>query len=135
MSDKYYTKNKNSDWSSKKNNWMYVELIKEYKPLKIFIGKSLKCKMTSQVFQKTHGKKYDGNSILLQITNTTTNHQAYGSIMSKYLERMAKSNDQILKLAELIAKEEEKNWTCNDLYRRWGSRRINNRSLITINNI
>ena len=29
--------------------------------------------------------------------------------MSKYLERMSKSNDQILRLAELIAKEEEKN--------------------------
>ena len=28
--------------------------------------------------------------------------------MSKYLERMSKSNDQILKLAELIAKEQEK---------------------------
>jgi len=27
--------------------------------------------------------------------------------MSKYLERMSKSNDQILKLAELIAKEQE----------------------------
>ena len=26
--------------------------------------------------------------------------------MTKYLERMSKSNDQILKLAELIAKEE-----------------------------
>jgi len=28
--------------------------------------------------------------------------------MTKYLERMSKSNDQILKLAELIAKEQEK---------------------------
>ena len=28
--------------------------------------------------------------------------------MTKYLERMAKSNDQILKLAEILAKEEEK---------------------------
>ena len=27
--------------------------------------------------------------------------------MSKYLERMSKSNDQILKLAELVAKEQE----------------------------
>ncbi len=27
--------------------------------------------------------------------------------MSKYLERMSKSNDQILRLAELIAKAEE----------------------------
>ena len=30
------------------------------------------------------------------------------SIWIKYIERMSKSNDQILKLAELIAKEEEK---------------------------
>ncbi len=34
--------------------------------------------------------------------------------MSKYLERMAKSNDQILKLAELIAKEEEKQQVSSD---------------------
>ena len=35
-------------------------------------------------------------------------HMNIGSIMSKYIERMSKSNDQILKLVELIAKEEEK---------------------------
>lgn len=45
--------------------------------------------------------------LLMQIRGNTTNHQAFGSIMSKYLERMAKSNDQILKLAELVAKEQE----------------------------
>ena len=33
--------------------------------------------------------------------------------MSKYLERMAKSNDQILRLAELIAKAEEQQTTIN----------------------
>jgi hypothetical protein len=33
-------------------------------------------------------------------------HVSVGQIMSKYLERMSKSNDQILKLAELIAREE-----------------------------
>jgi hypothetical protein len=37
----------------------------------------------------------------------TTNHLQFGTMMSKYLERMSKSNDQILKLAELIAKEQE----------------------------
>jgi hypothetical protein len=31
----------------------------------------------------------------------------FGPIMSKYLERMSKSNDQILRLAELISKEEK----------------------------
>jgi len=45
--------------------------------------------------------------LLLQVRGNLTNHSTYGSIMSKYLERMAKSNDQILKLAELVAKEYE----------------------------
>ncbi len=45
--------------------------------------------------------------LLMQIQGNLTNHSTYGTIMSKYLERMAKSNDQILKLAELVAKEQE----------------------------
>ena len=48
------------------------------------------------------------NNLLLQITNNVTSHQTYGTIVSKYLERMAKSNDQILKLAEIISKEQDK---------------------------
>ena len=35
-------------------------------------------------------------------------HEAIGSTMAKYLERMCKSNEQILRLAELIQKAEEK---------------------------
>ena len=35
-------------------------------------------------------------------------HDAIGSTMAKYLERMCKSNEQILRLAELIQKAEEK---------------------------
>ncbi len=35
-------------------------------------------------------------------------HESIGSTMSKYLERMCKSNEQILRLAELIHKAEEK---------------------------
>ena len=38
----------------------------------------------------------------------TTEHVSLGSTMSKYLERMCKSNEQILRLAELIQKAEEK---------------------------
>ena len=34
-------------------------------------------------------------------------HAVAGTIASKYLERMSKSNDQLLKLAELISKVEE----------------------------
>jgi len=40
--------------------------------------------------------------------NSTTDHISVGSTLSKYLERMNKSNDQLIKLAELIAKEEER---------------------------
>ena len=35
-------------------------------------------------------------------------HESIGSTMAKYLERMCKSNEQILRLAELIQKAEEK---------------------------
>jgi hypothetical protein len=38
----------------------------------------------------------------------TNDHIQLGSIMAKYIERMNKANDQLLKLAELISKEEEK---------------------------
>lgn len=46
--------------------------------------------------------------------NNSTNHLQFGSLMAKYLERMSKSNDQILKLAELIAKEQEAAETVSD---------------------
>ena len=46
------------------------------------------------------------DDLLLQIQGNLSNHQQFGTIMTKYLERMSKSNDQILRLAELIAKEE-----------------------------
>ena len=40
-------------------------------------------------------------------------HEVIGSTMSKYLERMCKSNEQILRLAELIHKAEEKSSKIN----------------------
>lgn len=49
------------------------------------------------------------DDLMMQSTNNPGNHAMFGSTMSKYLERMSKSNDQILKLVELISKEEEKN--------------------------
>ncbi len=36
----------------------------------------------------------------------TTEHATLGSTLSKYLERMNKANDQMIKLAELISKSE-----------------------------
>ena len=45
--------------------------------------------------------------VYIQMQGDKADHVTLGAIMSKYLERMNKSNDQLLKLAELIAKEEQ----------------------------
>ncbi len=54
--------------------------------------------------------------LLLQSKGNSANHTMFGPIMSKYLERMAKSNDQILRLAELLAKEEQSPIDVNDIF-------------------
>ena len=55
-----------------------------------------------------------------EITADPEKHALYGSTMTKYLERMAKSNDQLVKLAELMSKvdaeEEEKPLELDDVY-------------------
>ena len=54
------------------------------------------------------------NDAYISMQGGVNEHMNIGAIMSKYIERMSKSNDQILKLAELIAKEEEKAETISD---------------------
>ena len=54
--------------------------------------------------------------LYLNLNGGTQDHVAAGSIMTKYLERMSKSNDQILRLAEIIAKEQERSVDINDIY-------------------
>ena len=56
--------------------------------------------------------------LLVQSQGNAANHTMFGPIMSKYLERMAKSNDQILRLAELIAKEDEKSVNVDEIFNR-----------------
>tara|TARA_Y100001958_G_C21061572_1_gene424178 strand:- start:247 stop:618 length:372 start_codon:yes stop_codon:yes gene_type:complete len=54
------------------------------------------------------------NDAYISMQGGINEHMNIGAIMSKYLERMCRSNDQILKLAELIAKEEEKSDNISD---------------------
>ena len=64
-------------------------------------------------YQNALDDRENANILLVDLMkvsmNNSTNHIQFGSLMAKYLERMSKSNDQILKLAELIAKEQEAN--------------------------
>ena len=48
-----------------------------------------------------------------EIQGNAAQHSMMGGTAAKYLERMCKSNDQILRLAELIAKAEEATATIN----------------------
>lgn len=41
------------------------------------------------------------------VENDSTEHAVHGKTLSSYIEKMSKSNDQIIRLAELIAKSEK----------------------------
>ena len=58
--------------------------------------------------------------LLTQSKGNAANHAMFGPIMAKYLERMSKSNDQILRLAELVAKEENSPMDVNDIFNKIG---------------
>jgi len=54
----------------------------------------------------------------MTMDNSTVTHTTLGTTLTKYLERMNKSNEQILRLAEMISKIEdsEKSVNASDLY-------------------
>jgi len=51
--------------------------------------------------------------IYQEMQGNAMQHSALGPTAAKYLERMCKSNDQILKLAELVSKAEEESGALN----------------------
>lgn len=44
--------------------------------------------------------------LLLIVQDKSTEHAVHGRTISSYIERMSKANDQLIKLAELVAKAE-----------------------------
>jgi len=46
-------------------------------------------------------------SLYQTMSGTAADHTAHGGTLMKYLERMGKANDQIIKLAEMIKSSEE----------------------------
>ena len=98
---------------SKKNN--QEEKIKEFSDLLDSLQKTEDKKklLWKESYQNALDDRENANILLVDLMkvsmNNSTNHLQFGTLMAKYLERMSKSNDQILKLAELIAKEQEEN--------------------------
>lgn len=58
---------------------------------------------------------------LMQVKGNAANHNILGPVIVKYIERMSKANDQILKLAELISKEDSRQADPASIYDRIGS--------------
>ena len=53
------------------------------------------------------------NDAYISMTGGVNEHMNIGAIMSKYLERMNKANDQLIRLAELISKSENEHNAIN----------------------
>jgi len=99
---------KNSKKVSKQEN-----KIKEFSDLLDTLSKTEDKKklLWKESYQNALDDRENANILLVDLMkvsmNNSTNHLQFGTLMAKYLERMSKSNDQILKLAELISKEAE----------------------------
>ena len=79
-SNKYYFVEDENENEDNKNKWMYIHFIAKYKPLKIWIGRSPKNKIT--LGGGGFGKDFYGNSILLQITKN--NYVFIGTSIFKF---------------------------------------------------
>lgn len=58
---------------------------------------------------------------LMQVKGNAANHNILGPVIAKYLERMSKANDQILKLAELVSREDEKSIDTDSIFDKIGN--------------
>ena len=94
-------------------------------------GKS-KEEIWSEIYQNSFQDREKASMLVTnlwkEITADPEKHALYGSTISKYLERMAKSNDQLIKLAELMQKtehrEEEEDLDLDDVYSKIGNVKI-----------
>lgn len=48
------------------------------------------------------------NTLIQIVEDKSTEHAIHGKTLATYIERMSKANDQIIRLAELVAKSESK---------------------------
>lgn len=55
---------------------------------------------------------------IMQLKGNTANHSILGPIVVKYIERMSRANDQLIKLAEIITDEENKPIDTNSIFDR-----------------
>ena len=52
----------------------------------------------------------------MQLKGNAANHTILGPVVVKYIERMSRANDQLIKLAEIITKEDNRPIDSNSIY-------------------
>lgn len=60
--------------------------------------------------------------VWMQIRGNSANHNLLGPVAAKYIERMSRANDQIIKLAEMLTAEENKSIDTDDVFSMIGDR-------------
>jgi hypothetical protein len=53
---------------------------------------------------------------IMQLKGNAANHTILGPVVVKYIERMSRANDQLIKLAEIITKEDNRPIDTNSIY-------------------
>lgn len=53
---------------------------------------------------------------IMQLKGNSANHSILGPVVVKYIERMSRANDQLIKLAEIITKEDNKPIDTNSIF-------------------
>ncbi len=54
--------------------------------------------------------------IWMQIRGNAANHNLLGPVAAKYIERMSRANDQIIKLSEMMTEEDNKSINADDVF-------------------
>lgn len=71
-----------------------------------------KKKLWREIYENALVDRHNAYSMFTQLVSITqdksTEHAIHGRTVSSYLERMSKANEQLIRLAELIAKSEGK---------------------------
>jgi hypothetical protein len=80
--------------------------------------KALWCEIYANAITDRNNANMCFNELFLAIQNNETKHAIHAPNIAKYIERMSQANNQLLKLAELIAEAEtkEKEVDIEDVY-------------------
>ena len=76
-----------------------------------------KKRLWTEIYENAISDRQNSYAMFLRLAkivqDKSSEHAVHGKTMSGYIERMSKSNDQLIRLAELIAKAEEESEEIN----------------------